>query len=753
MNKESTKKVTSVHLAKLAYIYIRQSSLYQVENHVEGRLRQYNLIEWAVQAGWPRERIIVIDSDLGKSSASPNTRSGFAELIAAVARGEAGIVIALEATRLARNSLDWHNLIYMCRWTETMIADENCIYDPSDSSDRMILGIRGQMNEMELENSIGRMIKARWSKAKRGEFLTIPPAGYDIDEDERVIFSRDESIRHAITTAFKKFDELGSARQVYEWWRSQELLFPVRKIRRGHPVEWRKPLYAMFLRTLGNPVFSGAYAFGRTKSTKVFDAEKLTNRPKTIKIEQNNWEVLIKGHHPGYITWEKFNENRAKISGNSPMKANENFKKGAVREGHAILQGLVRCSKCGRTMTISYGGHKSDRNATNGRVYQYRCCAAKVYHAAGDCQVIGGKRIDASVIDVFFEIAQPASLAAMTNAIDVENDQQDALSKHWQLQVEKAEYEAMRAQRQYESVEPENRLVVRTLEKCWEDRLSALEEVKNKASSAVRKLSRLSDDQISKIKLLGRDLRLIWDDTNTTHSDRKRLLRSLIEEVQLNTALDKYEIKIVWKGGATTLRTVPRISGGHVNRTSEDDIELVKKLAVEFDDAQIARTLNKQGRRSGRGIPYTKESVSSMRGRYKILRGEVKAIDPTSGPFTADEAARELNVTMSTIHRWLKDGLLVGKQIASGAPWQITLDESTRSRLTGGSAPDGWVGLTSAARHLGTSKSNVAHLVKSAKINAVRVQDGKRTVWKMDVNSYTSNNQLSLFDQIDNLTL
>jgi len=752
MNKESTKKITPVHLEKMAYIYIRQSSLYQVENHVEGRLRQYNLVEWAMQAGWPRERIIVIDSDLGKSSASPNTRSGFGELIAAVGRGEVGIVVALEATRLARNSLDWHNLIYMCRWTETMIADENCIYDPSDSSDRLILGIRGQMNEMELENSIGRMIKARWNKAKRGEFLIVPPAGYDIDDD-RFILSRDESVRHAIATVFKKFDELGTVRQVYEWWRSQELLFPVKKIRKGHPVEWRKPLYAMFLRTLENPIFSGAYAFGKTRTTKVFDAEKLTNKPKTMKIDQNDWEVLIKENHPGYITWEKYNENRTRVSGNGSMKADESFKKSAVREGHALLQGLVRCGKCGRVMTVSYGGHKSTNTGTYGRVFQYRCCAAKVFHQLGDCQVIGGKRIDASVIEVFFDIAQPASLAAITDAIERENEQQDTLSKHWQLQVEKAEYEAQRAKRQYESVEPENRLVVRTLEKNWEERLSALEELRKKASSAVNKLSHLTDDQVARIQLLGRDIRMLWAESNTCHADRKRLLRCLIEEVQLEAKKDKYEIKIVWKGGAVTPRSVPRISGGHVNRTSEDDIELVRKLAVEFDDAQIARTLNKQGRKTGRGNTYTKENVRSMRGFYKILRGATRAQDPRYGPFTADEAARELGVSMSTIQCWLKDGLLVGKQIAAGAPWQIMLDDATRARLTGGNAPNGWVGLSCAAKFLGASKSSVAYLVKTGKIDAVRVSDGKRMVWKMDVNSYSSGNQRSLFDQIDNVTL
>lgn len=753
MNRDVIAKVTRNHLDKLAYVYIRQSSLYQVENHVEGRLRQYNLVEWAQRAGWPQERILIIDSDLGKSSASPNSRSGFGELIAALGRGEAGIVVALEATRLARNSLDWHNLIYMCRWTGTLIADENSVYDPADSSDRMVLGIRGQMSEMELENSIGRMIKARWNKARRGEFLVVPPAGFEIDENERIVMSNDESIRQAISTMFEKFDELGSGRQVFDWWRANDLLFPVRSISKGHPVKWCKPRYATFWRTLKNPIFSGAYAFGRTKSTRNFDATKLTNKPKTTKVAQEDWEVLIKENHSGYITWDKFVANQRKLAENATMKSGENGKMGAIRTGHALLQGLVRCGKCGRSMTVSYGGHKSDGARLGGRVFQYRCLSAKYYTQEGDCHVVGGKRVDGSVVDAFFEVAQPASAASIKEAIDRENAQQDSLSKYWQLQVEKAEYEVKRAQRQYEAGEPENRLVVRTLEKTWEERLSQLEDIRKKASGFVMIARQISVEEIARIEVLGRDLKRIWHAPSTDHADRKRLLRCLIEEVQLRTLADQYEIKIVWKGGAITMRSVPRVVGGHVNRTSEDDIELVRKLAVEFDDAQIARTLNKQGRRSGRGIPYTKQSVMSMRGRYKILRGIPQVQDRRTGPFTADEAAKELGVAMSTVQRWLQDGLLVGKQVAAGAPWQITLDEATRARLTGGSSPEGWVGLTQAASFLGVSKSQVAHLVHGGKIDAVRVQDGKRTVWKIDVNSYASRHQRGLFDQMANATL
>jgi len=252
-------KIQPHHLERSAYVYVRQSSPRQVVEHLESRRRQYERVDWAIAAGWPRERIVVIDEDQGKSGATAKTRSGFARLIAAVAQGEVGIVLALEVTRLSRNSPDWHHLLYLCRFSETLIADEHTVYDPELSGDRMVLGIRGQMGELELESSIERMVSARWSKAERGELFTIPPAGYDIDELGRWVLSSDEAVAHALRTVFDKFDELGSARQVFDWWQSQGLKYPVRRLRsRMHPVVWLEPTYGMILRTLHHPIYTGA---------------------------------------------------------------------------------------------------------------------------------------------------------------------------------------------------------------------------------------------------------------------------------------------------------------------------------------------------------------------------------------------------------------------------------------------------------------------------------------------------------------
>jgi DNA invertase Pin-like site-specific DNA recombinase len=270
-------KIRANHLDRAAYVYVRQSSPGQVERHKEGRLRQYQLVDWAATVGWPKEKTVVVDDDQGKSGSSPNARSGFSRLVSAVGRGEVGIVVALEVMRLARNSPDWHNLIFMCRWTDTLITDGEMIYDPSQSNDRMILGVRSQLGELELDHSIERMVLARWNKAERGEMMTIPPAGYEVDDSRELVMSSDEAVTHAIATVFRKFEELGTARQVFIWWMREGLKYPVRRVQgRNHPVVWVQPVYPMLVRTLRNPVYAGAYVFGRSEMVRELDPQDPT---------------------------------------------------------------------------------------------------------------------------------------------------------------------------------------------------------------------------------------------------------------------------------------------------------------------------------------------------------------------------------------------------------------------------------------------------------------------------------------------
>ena len=733
-------KIQLEHLERVAYVYVRQSSPRQVIEHLESQRRQYDLVGWASAAGWPDDRIVVIDEDQGKSGSSAKTRSGFARLIAAVAQGEVGIVIALEVTRLSRNSPDWHHLLYLCRFTGTLIADEHTVYDPDLSTDRLVLGIRGQMSELELETSIERMVSARWNKAARGELYTIPPAGYDFDELGQWVKSSDAAVVHAHASVFEKFDELGSARQVCRWWREKGLKFPVRRLRsRVHPVVWLPPTDAMFLRTLHNPIYTGAYVFGRSKTVRSLD-ENGIERTHHLRVERDEWRIVIYDHHDAYISFDHFVKNQERLLGNVTMRSDN--KQSPVREGLALLQGMVLCGHCGRRMGLSYGG------SSRSRVYQYRCSRARAQHGGSDCQVIGGKRIDQAVVDVFLEATSPCVADAARLANEEAHRESEALRVYWAHQIERVRYEVLRAERQYMAVEPENRVVARELERRWEQALKEFERLRGEAEQAIDEPELLSANDLEKVHLLGQELSDVWSADTTTNRDRKRLLRCLIEEVQLRTEEDHYAIRIVWQGGATTEREIVRGPAGWARRTPEDTVVLVRQLAKEFDDAQIARILNKQGRRSGCGIPFTKPAITSLRGKNQIPKCAQNVVtDPHQGPFNAEQAARELGVTMTTVHRWLRDGLLAGEQLTSGAPWRIVLTDEIRERLAGAQAPEGWVGLTEAARRLGVSKSLVAYWVKAGKLAAVRVTIGKRSCWKIDVESATCGQQQGLFEQ------
>lgn len=747
-------KVTLEHLARTAFVYVRQSSMFQVENHQESRRRQYDFVQNALHLGWPKERIMVIDEDQGKSGAMANTRSGFSRVIHAVGKSEAGIVMSLEASRLARNSPDWHTLIYMCRYTQTLIADETGVFDPISPTDRMVLGIRGQMSEMEIEMSIHRMVEGRLNKARRGEYLIYPPPGYELDEQHHVILTPDEAVASAIRTFFATFDELQCVKRVYDYWLDQGLTFPVRRVGlRTHPVVWVKPAYRLFRYVLHNPFYAGAYVFGRTRSVRELDPEDPRKlRIRHVAVAQQDWPVLLKQHHPGYISFAQYEKNQQQIQGNCQMKKHQHDgTHGAAREGAALLQGLTRCAKCGRSMLVSYGGSRPSPKST--RTMQYRCFGARRQTYEGpECQVIGGKRIDALVVGQFLEVSQQAAAEGVRLA-SADLSRMDEQAQHFlQLQIERAQYEARRAQRQFDAVEPENRLVARTLEARWNACLSEVERLRMQAQQSGAERAPLNAAELARAQRLGADLEAVWHAPSTTNQDRKQLLRAAIEEVQLDTEPELYRVKIIWRGGATTQGQVKRYRVGYSgNATDEETMELIRKLAAELDDDQIARVLNKHGCKTGNGHPFTAHKVSMHRYRHRIAQCPKRpARDPREGPFTADEAAAELGVCSSTIHRWLRDGILAGRQIVSGAPWQIVLTDEIRKKLFYGDAPNGWVSLNEAARQLGLGRQKVAYLVKQGKLKAVRAMVCGRQCWRIDVSSTSCAVQGTFFDSMNN---
>ena len=738
-------KIRPEHLSRAAFIYVRQSSPKQVRENLESQRRQYGFAGQAVALGWGEQQLVIVDEDQARSGAIPWARSGFARLVGAVARAEVGIVMSLELARLSRNDPDWHHLVHLCRWTTTLIADEQGVYDPSLSADRMVLGIRGQVSELERDSSVHRMVEARWNKARRGEVFTAVPAGYDVDEAGEVSITSDETVADAIRRVFSKLDELGTARQVFVWWEQEGLPFPVRQTGPARRIVWVSVSYSAILRTLHHPFYGGAYVFGRTETRRELDPEdprRVVVR-RQLRRDREQWPVLILDHHPGYIPFEKYLENQQRMRDNEVMGArSDESQKGAAREGRALLQGLVRCGECGRRMVVGYGGAKAQRTL------QYRCRQPGDY-GRRECQLVGGKRIEAAVVATFLEVTRTAGEEAARLADEQLRGEIATAQRSWGLQIEKAEYEAARAERQYTAVEPENRTVARELERRWEQRLAELEAVRTRAAGALSPRRALSEQELLRVQELGRDLEQLWSAETTTGRDRKRLLRCLIEEVQLRSETKRYLVRIVWKGGAVTEREVVRFAaGGQAHATPADTIELVRKLALEFDDAQIARILNRQGRRSGIGLAFTKESVTSLRGKNRIPAApKPRARDEREGPFTLDQAAHELGVSVATVQRWLREGLLAGQQSVPGAPWRIVLSEEVRRRLDGGDTPAGWVGLNEAARRLGLGQSHVAYLVKRGQLKAVRTKVGKRECWRIDVSSATCGLQRELFDK------
>jgi excisionase family DNA binding protein len=743
-------KVRGEHQQRLAFVYVRQSSPRQVRDHLESQRLQYGFAEQAVALGWTRERVIVLDEDQGKSAALPQARGGFGDMVAAVARGEVGIVMSFELSRLSRNDLDWHQLVYLCRWTGTLIADEQGLYDPSSSGDRMMLGIRGQVSELERDSLVHRMVEARWNKARRGEAFTTPPAGYELDELGQLQLTSDEQVQAAVRRVFEKFDELGAARQVYLWWRDEGLPFPVRRsVPRVHPVVWVPVSYRAVYQTLRHPIYAGAFVFGRSETRRELDpdTQKVVLR-RGLRRARDQWPVLIQDHHPSYISFDRYLDNQDRLRGNAMMESStDESHQGAAREGRALLQGLLRCGHCGRRMYVNYGGRRAARSL------QYRCSRTRALLAT-ECQLVGGKRIETAVVEAFLAVSEAAGPEAAALCGDRLRADIEATERTWQLRIEKAEYEAQRAERQYMAVEPENRTIARELERRWNARLEQLETIRAQAAHASRGRRVLTDAELARARELGNHLEAVWQAATTTTRDRKRLLRTIIDEVQLTSDDDHHHVRIVWKGGGVTDRDVVRFRVGDAakaNATADEIIDLVRKLARELDDAQVARVLNRQGHRSGRGLAFTKSSIASLRGKNHIPTCPAPPPrDDREGPFTADEAARELGVSMHTVHRWLRDGILAGQQLTPRAPWRILLTEEVRRRLAGGAAPADWVGLDEAARRLGMPKSTVAHLVKQGKLPAIRATVGKRECWRIDLSSATCGRQHDLFDAMIN---
>jgi DNA invertase Pin-like site-specific DNA recombinase len=713
-------KLTVSHLRRQAFVYLRQSSQAQLVRNVESTARQYALVERAVELGFTREQVVVIDEDLGISGSGLSERSGFARLTAEVALGHAGLVLGLEVSRLARNNADWYRLLDLCGVTDTVIGDADGIYHPGSFNDRLLLGLKGTMSEAELHVLRARLEGGIRNKAARGELRKALPIGLVWGEDEgEILLDSDEAVRGAITTIFERFAELGSVRQVWLWMRRERVAFPMRRFAHGE-VEWIVPTYHQIHSVLESPVYAGAYAFGKTRRERYID-ENGNTRQRMRRLPQAEWQVLIWDHHPGYIDKATFDANRERIAANTRPRAHEPG--GAVREGAALLQGIAVCGRCGRKLKVHYQGRRGHQSPA------YHCPSSILVANRGSwCLRVGGAQIDQAVAGALLAALTPAGVKAALTAAEALEQDHDAALGQWRLQVERAQYQAERAERRYRQVEPEHRLVARGLERDWEDALTALHAAQ--AELELREQQRpkaLTAAEREQLLALGADLGRVWSAPSTTDRDRKQLLRCLIEEVILDIAREerRASVSIRWKGGAITELAVTLPKPQPAIRTDEDTIELLTRLAAHYDDAMIAGILNRQGRRSATGERFTQIIVGGLR-RYRNIPAHKPSDQPLDGELLPiGKAADELGVAASTLHRWLQDGFIAGEQDTPGAPWRIRVNDQLRALFVE-EAPAGWLPMLEATIALAVSRQTVLQRVKRGELQAVHVRNGRR---------------------------
>ena len=653
-------KITSDHLARSALVYVRQSTADQVLNHHESRRRQYALVERARALGWAA--VEVIDDDLGRSG-SGIARPGFEKLLAAICQGRVGAVVSIEASRLARNGRDWHTLLEFCGLVGTLILDEDGVYDPRHPNDRLLLGMKGTMSEMELSLFRQRSLEALKQKARRGELFLTVAVGYLKVTHDRIEKDPDRRVQEAIALVFAKFAELQTVRQVLLWMRQERLPLPaVGYGPEGRSITWKLPVYNTLHHMLTNPIYAGAYAFGRTGSRVTLEAGR-KRIVRGFRKDRSAWEALILDHHEGYIGWAEFERNQRLISDNA--NGQSFMSRGSVRRGEALLAGLLRCGHCGRKLHVAYSGE----NGSSGR---YHCRGGNLNHGGEPCISFGGMRIDRAIGAEVIERLQPLGIEAAIGAMEAHRVEQSEKRRQVALALEQARYEVAHARRQYDAVDPDNRLVAAELERRWNERLRTVRtlEADQEALAAGAQTTLTATDR-ERLLALGADLARAWHNPDATPATRKRIIRTLIEEIVVRVEADALSLVIRWAGGDhTPLRVRKNRAGQHRWGTDADVVELVTVLARQMPDQAIAAVLNRAGKRTGRGNSWTRARVCVLRNHRRIppYREGERA---ERGELTLEEAAKVLQVSEATVRRLIKEKALAAHQLCKGAPWVI----------------------------------------------------------------------------------
>jgi DNA invertase Pin-like site-specific DNA recombinase len=647
MNAES--KVTNEHLQRSAYLYIRQSTLRQVMENTESTQRQYDLRRRALALGWGEEQIIVIDHDQGQSGASTADREGFQRLVADVGLGKAGIVMGLEVSRLARNCADWHRLLEICGLTRTLILDEDGLYDPGHFNDRLLLGLKGTMSEAELHVLKARLLGGRLSKAQRGELRLPLPIGLVYDDLDRVCLDPDQQVQHTLNLFFQTFGRIGSAWKTVQEFGRLGLKFPARRPRGSGELLWQELILGTALGTLHNPRYAGVFCYGRMRTWKTLEGHQRSQR-----VPQEQWRFFKANAHPGYITWEKFQENQERLRQNSQVFGGEKGKNrtaGPAREGPALLQGLVLCGHCGRSMTLRY-------QSKSGRIKPlYVCEGVSVHQCKPVCQRIPGSGVDEAIGNVLLESVSPLALEVALNVqaeVQARIDEADRIRKQHLVRVQ---YEADQAKLRYMRVDPNNRLVADTLEVNWNEKLRAVAQAKEEYEKQhAQDNSQLSVEQKAKIVALASNFPKLWRDPHTLNRDRKRMVRLLVEDVALKRSED-ISVQIRFKGGATRELHLPIPKPAWaLRKTPAPIISLIDQLLEEHNYPGVARELNSRGLTSGAGKPFNCVIVKRLRECYQLKSREVRLSE--RGWLTAAQVAVLIEEKPWRVYQWRKNGLL-----------------------------------------------------------------------------------------------
>jgi excisionase family DNA binding protein len=654
-------KISAEHLSRQACVYIRQSTPGQVYNNVESRRRQYALVDRARALGW--EDIEIIDDDLG-SSGSGTHRPGFERLLRELCEGTVGAVFSIEASRLARNGRDWHTLLEFCSVVGALLIDADGVYDPKEINDRLLLGMKGTISEMELASFRQRAQATLKQKAQRGELFRRIPIGYVRGADDRLEKNPDERVRAAIDLVFSKFAELASVRQVYFWLEEQKINLPaVGGAGSPPPIIWKPARYHALLSMLKNPIYAGAYAYGRSKaSVRLEEGRKRIVR---TKQQRENWEVLITDHHDGYISWDEYQSNQTLIANNANGKGA--MVQGSVKRGGALLSGLLRCGHCGAKLVAQYPGPT---------VIRYQCGNYILHRETSCCISFGGLRADRLVAEQVLQVIAPLGIQAAFEAIEILEGDCDERLHQKQLALEQARYEVARAHRQYDAVDCTNRLVAAELERRWNEALQAQQQLEEELECLhSEQPSPLGPDTKQELLTLAEDLPQLWEHPDSSPEYKKRILRAVLKEIVARRDGDTIHLVLHWQGGDHTELQFEKVrTGQHRYVTNTDTVELIGALAMIQPDQMIASILNRLGRRTAHDQTWNARRVCSIRRHHAIpvyREGERQA----RGELTVSEVATILGVSSTTVLRMIRHKQLPATQVCANAPWILRKED------------------------------------------------------------------------------